>query len=300
MYSMSVLFSLAFSSMTPPARAEENDPSVPIRQFSEVLVDRRSRAIATWNAALQNFETTVRTTSPPDTTASALAGGVGLGLKVLTSTALKEVPGAAAITGGYDVLVKMQASAVAAAEASESRDVSGWIIAIRTGAANEAAQAPSAADLTDTLVAEYSSVDPGPTWTLDELAKSTATLRAAKAPTVQESELAMYEGYLNALFTNDCMGDVGLVAVAFNDDGTVASATVKGGSLGPKIASGINNTMGAAGRSGVLALKVIKRACLGDTCICYDEVGQMRMDTDDASARAILTNPANWSRMVLR
>ena len=132
-------------------------------------------------------------------------------------------------------------------------------------------------------------------WYIGGIENEMQALSQVDVPATQVLERAMYEAWINANFGGDCVDGTGIVAIAFDDDGELSSASVVAPQA-ERIAGALNDLLGAAGLDNLMDLDVVKKVCWGDTCMCFEGDNTVRMGTDDADAEAFLTSADTWAK----
>src|SRR5437868_14097769 len=120
-------------------------------------------------------------------------------------------------------------------------------------------------------------------------------MRKVQAPKSESVEVAFYVAWINQNFNSDCIDGTGTIALLFDDNGNPLSATVKA-PLGDKIAGALNNRMGAAGISLLMDLDVVKKACKGDSCMCFEGNNVVRKAGANDAVESFLKSPDTWKK----
>jgi len=175
-----------------------------------------------------------------------------------------------------------------------------WIKSTRSAVTNAFTQDQSGEDLRIQIENEYKQNDEGGRGgyiagiqtELDAM-RSIVSHEEPLIPRVERVELAMYEGWINQNFNNDCIDGTGVIVVQYDDDGAFRSATVNA-PLGEKIAGALNRVMSTAGVDQLMKLDVVKKMCEGDSCMCFEGNNEIRKHTLNEDAEAFLMSTQTW------
>jgi hypothetical protein len=66
--------------------------------------------------------------------------------------------------------------------------------------------------------------------------------------------------------------------------------------MGDKIAGALNNRMSSAGISRLMDLDVVKKACKGDVCMCFEPNNVVRKAAATDDVQAFLTSEDTWKK----
>ncbi len=272
-----------------------------IRDYVRATVEVKSKLATAYLSAIDNFQTTVQAASPKEAKPDYLGAAFKSGMKAVEKAAVSAAKSATGADLGplVDMAHAIYDEVDRAGKAAQTLSVSNWIKSTRSAVTNAFTQDQSGEDLRIEIENEYKQNDEGGRGgyiagiqiELDAM-RSIVSREAPLIPRVERVELAMYEGWINQNFDNDCIDGTGVIVVQY-DDGALSSATVNA-PLGEKIAGALNRVMSTAGVDQLMQLDVVKKMCDGDSCMCFEGNNEIRKQTLNEDAEAFLTSPQTW------
>lgn len=269
-----------------------------IRDYVVAVVETQTKLAVAYTNALADVETTFVSASPADARPDILGAMLKSGLKSLEKASVGAVKDATGIDVGplVDMLHAISDEIDKAAKAQQSLAAGDWIKSVRLDITNAYTQGQTGDALRLQIESEYNQGDAG--YRGGYIGDIENALDAARKTTVPRTELievSMYEAWIAQAFNNDCIDGTGIISLQVNDDGSAGSAAVTA-PLGDKVAGALNNIMGTAGVTNLMALNVVKKVCQGGTCMCFESDNTVRKSTDDDNALAVLSSPDTWSK----
>ena len=269
-----------------------------IRDYVQSVVEAKSKISTSYLAAIDNFQVTVQSASPAEAKPDVLGAILKSGLKTVEKQAVTAVKGATGADLGplVDMVHAVYDEVDRAQKAGQNLAVADWIRNARTAIANAYTQDQTGEALRNKLEAEYKQFDEGGRGGyIGGIQIELEAMRKVQAPKSEVVEVALYTQWINQNFNQDCMDGTGVIALMFDNDGNPVSASVKA-PLGDKIAGALNNRMGAAGISRLMDLDVVKKACKGDTCMCFEGNNVVRKAAATDDVQSFLTSPETWKK----
>jgi hypothetical protein len=237
-----------------------------IRDYVTAVTEKQIKMTLAFTGALENVESTFLTASSQEAEPQVLNVVLKSGLKFLEKTAVTAVKAQTGADLGplVELVHAVDSEIDRAAQAGQSHAAGEWIRDLRTE-----------------LVNGYTQSESGD------------ALRLVTIPRTETIEVTMYEAWVNQLFNDDCVDGTGNILVQFAEDGALQSATVNA-TYGNRVADSLNRVMMRAGVERLMDLKVVKKLCIGDSCMCFEPNNVIRKSTDDEAAEAYLTSPQTW------
>ncbi len=273
-----------------------------IRDYVHATVEVKAKLATAYLSAIDNFQTTVQAASPKEAKPDYLGAAFKSGMKAVEKTAVSAVKSATGADLGplVDMVHAIYDEVERAGKAAQTLSVANWIKSTRSAVTNAFTQDQSGEDLRLQIENEYKQNDEGGRGgyiagiqiELDAM-RSIVSREAPLVPRVERVELAMYEGWINQNFDNDCIDGTGVIVVQYDSDGAFNSATVNA-PLGEKIAGALNRVMSTAGVDQLMKLDVVKKMCEGDSCMCFEGNNEIRKHTLNEDAEAFLTSTQTW------
>jgi hypothetical protein len=259
-----------------------------IRDYVTLRDETLQALITQFNAALNNFETTIRSSSPTEAKPHILGVLAKSAVKIIE----KQITSAIHETIHVDVAPVVElAHAIndemeRAKTATTSLQVGNWITALRSSVNNVLTQQITF----EALQEQYGQSDEGGRSDIvadvgEQLNALTPVAGGLKSITNQIFECGLYEDWINAHFTNDCMDGEGNIHIDLNGDGEVVEVTVNA-PLGDKIEGAFNSRLlgqqsGAVpGLDRISGIKVGKKVSIGDRSGCFDDRNKMTKGSD--------------------
>lgn len=267
-----------------------------IRDYVRAVVETKNKMATAYLSAIDNFQTTVQSASPTEAKPDILTVVLKTGLKTIEKIAVTAVKEATQADLGplVDMVHAIYDEVERANKAAQSLEVGEWIKNARTAITNAYTQDQSGEGLRNQLESEYKNNDEGGRGGyIAGIQNELAAVNSIQVPKAEVIEVAFYTSWINQHFNNDCIDGTGIIYLQFDDDGTVKSASVNA-PQGDKIAGALNNVMSRAGVSGLMNLDVVKKACKGDACMCFEGNNVVRKAASDDSVQAFLTSPDSW------
>jgi hypothetical protein len=246
----------------------ERNRSQILLSFSNSVGTFNQRALEQYNAALENFETTIQSASVQETRADILGVIAKTALEEGFKEVSKQVLGAAApIAGAVLALAKnIKQETDRAAAASVNRSAGDWIKQMRRGVNDAFAKHGTSDVVLRGVTSAYANASEDERQVLvDEASFAAAAIEEGTwaVADVAVYERSLYEGWINGHFS--AIGRVdddisGFVDVRF-EDGDMPSAAAVVAPLGDRIGDALNTIAGSSGLSSMMELKVHKRVC---------------------------------------
>jgi hypothetical protein len=269
-----------------------------IRDYVQSVVEAKSKIATSYLAAIDNFQVTVQSASPAEAKPNILGAILKTGLKTIEKQAVTAVKGATGADLGplVDLMHAVYDEVDRAQNAAQNLAVADWIRNTRTAIANAYTQDQTGEALRNKLEAEYKKFDEGGRGGyIAGIQIELDAMRKVQAPKAEVVEVELYVSWINENFNSDCMDGTGIIALTFDNDGNPVSASVKA-PMGDKIAGALNNRMRAAGIQQLMDLGVVKKACKGDTCMCFEPHNGVRKAAATDDVQAFLTSPDTWKK----
>jgi hypothetical protein len=286
--------------MGDPASVDFDVDMQTIRDYVASVVEAKAKIATSFLTAIENFQTTVTSASPADARPNFLGAVLKSGLKSIEKASVSAVKDATGADLGplVDVIHAVSDEIDRAAAATQSLAVADWIKSARTTIANAYTQDQTGEALRLRLENEYKSNDEGGRGGyIAGIQNELAAMGKVQAPIAQIPEVSMYLAWINQNFNNDCIDGTGIVYIQYADDGTLTSASVVA-PLGDKIAGALNSQMTSAGVSRLMDLDVVKKACKGSDCMCFEGNNVVRKAATDDQNQAFLKNESTWKLAV--
>jgi GH24 family phage-related lysozyme (muramidase) len=269
-----------------------------IRDYVASVLEAKNKIATSYLSAIDNFQVTVQSASPAEAKPDILGVIFKFGLKTIEKTAITAVKTATGADLGplVELMHAVYDEIDRAEKAAQNLAVADWIKNARTAIANAYTQDQTGEALRNQIEAEYKRNDEGGRGGyIAGVQIELEAMRKVQAPKSEVVEVALYVSWINQNFNNDCIDGTGMIALLFNEDGTPKSATVTA-PLGDKIAGALNNRMSAAGISKLMDLNVVKKACKGDRCMCFEGNNVVRKAASDDAVGAFLKSPDTWKK----
>jgi len=270
-----------------------------IRDYVRAVVEAKTRIATAYLAAIDNFQTTVQSASPSEAKPDILGTILKSGLKLIEKQAVDAVKEATSVDLGplVDLVHAIYDEVDRAAKAAEGLAVAEWIKNARTAITNAYTQDQTGEALRNQIESEYKNNDEGGRGGyIAGIQNELEAIGSVQVPREEVIEVAFYSAWINQNFNEDCIDGTGIIYLQFQDDGAPTSATVVA-PLGDKIAGALNDRMAAAGVSQLMDLDVVKKACMGDVCMCFEGNNVVRKSTSDDSVQSVLSSPENWKKV---
>lgn len=269
-----------------------------IRDYVASVVEAKNKIATSSLSAIDNFQVTVQSASPAEVKPDILGAVLKSGMKSVEKavvTAVKNATGADLgpladmIHAVYDEIDRAQ-------KAAQNLAVADWIKNVRTSMANAYTQDQTGAELRNQLETEYKKFNEGGRGGyIGGIQNELEAMRKVQVPKSDVVEVALYVAWINQYFNSDCIDGTGIIALVFDDDGNPRSATVKA-PLGEKIAGALNNRMSSAGISTLMDLDVVKKACKGDSCMCFEGNNVVRKAGANDAVESFLKSSDTWKK----
>ena len=269
-----------------------------IRDYVQSVVEAKSKIATSSLAAIDNFQVTVQSASPAEAKPDVLGVILKFGLKTIEKQAISAVKGATGADLGplVELMHAVYDEVDRAQKAAQNLAVADWIRNARTAIANAYTQDQTGEALRNKLEEEYKKFDEGGRGGyIGGIQIELEAMRKVQAPKAEIVEVALYTQWINQNFNNDCMDGTGVIALMFDNDGNPVSASVKA-PQGDKIAGALNNRMSSAGISRLMDLDVVKKACKGDVCMCFEGNNVVRKAAATDDVQAFLTSEDTWKK----
>lgn len=270
-----------------------------IRDYVQAVAEAQTRLALVYTNALANVETTMQQASPAEARPEFVGAMLKSGIKAVEKFAIAAVKAqTGADLGPLVDMVHAISDELSRAEAAGASLAAGeWIKLQRTSITNAYSHAVSTTELRKRIEDEYNNGDEGQrSYYIAGIQNELAAMMTVKPPPVEKIAMSMYEAWINLHFNDDCMDGTGNIVVLFDADGALESSTVNA-PLGSRVAGAINGVMGGAGVGRVMDLQVIKKVCRDGTCMCFEQDGRIRKDTDDEAASQFLQSTDTWSQV---
>jgi hypothetical protein len=267
-----------------------------IRDYVTAVTEKQIKMTLAFTGALENVESTFLTASSQEAAPQVLNVVLKSGLKFLEKTAVTAVKAQTGADLGplVELVHAVDSEIDRAAQAGQSHAAGEWIRDLRTELVNGYTQSESGDALRQQLEDDYNQRDEGQqNWLIGGLQNEIDAVRLVTIPRTETIEVTMYEAWVNQLFNDDCVDGTGNILVQFAEDGALQSATVNA-TYGNRVADSLNRVMIRAGVERLMDLKVVKKLCIGDSCMCFEPNNVIRKSTDDEAAEAYLTSPQTW------
>ncbi len=261
-----------------------------------ILRDETLNALMTqFNAALNNFETTIRSDSPTETKPKILSVLAKSAVKLIEKEIASRVEGVGPV---IELAHAINDEMERAGKSATSLRVGNWIKSLRSSVNNVLTKQVSF----EILRKQYNESDEGERSNIvadvgEELNQLTEVADGLKAITNQIFECGLYEDWINAHFANDCMDGLGNIHIDLTEAGEISEVTVNA-PLGEKIEGAFNSRLlgqqeGAVpGLDRISDIKVGKKVSIGDRSGCFDDRNQFTKRSDFLSDEQ-LTNALN-------
>ena len=267
-----------------------------IRDYVDAVVQAQAQFTTAYGAALDCFQLTVQTASPQEASPDILGVVAKSGLKFAEKAAVTAVKDATGADLGpiVEMVQAISDETDRAAKAATARSAAEFVTGLRTAVINGYTQGSGRQAMIEQLQNDYNQNDEGGRGGyIAGIENELAATKTVHAPKVEAIEQALYEGWINQNFNQDCMDGTGIIYVQFDSSGILGSATITA-PLGDKIAGRLNTIMGPAGTSSLMDIDVVKKVCRDATCMCFEGNNVVRKDTDDNDAHAFLASGDNW------
>ena len=259
--------------MATPSAVNFDQDMQTIRDYVDAVVQAQTRVAATYSAALDSFQLTVQTASAAEVRPDVLGVVSKAGIKFAEKSAVAAVKDATGADLGplVEMLHAISDEVDRASKAATSRSVAEWINSLRTSVINSYTQGNSRQAMIEQLEREYNQNDEGGRGGyIAGIQNELDATKTVPAPKVEAVEAAMYQGWINQAFNQECIDGAGILSLQFGVDGNLVSAKVVA-PLGDRLAGRLNTIMGTAGISGLMDLDVAKKVCREDVCICFGQ-----------------------------
>jgi hypothetical protein len=267
-----------------------------INSYVQAVQEAKTRIVTAYLSAIDNFQTTVSAASPSEAKVDLLGAALKSGLKAAEKAGVAAVKSSTgADLGPIDDFIHAIADEIdRAAKASASVAVADWIKKARARIANSYTQDQTGESLKAQIINEYNQNDEGGRGGyIADIENKLSAMQSVEAPIVEIPEVAMYAGWINSNFNNDCMDGTGVISIQFDADGNFSSASVIA-PQGDKIAGALNTQIAAAGIYRLMDLDVVKRICRDDQCMCFEGNNTVRKDTESAETHDFLSSSGTW------
>jgi hypothetical protein len=267
-----------------------------IRDYVDAVVQAQAQFTTAYGAALDCFQFTVQTASPKEATPDILGVVAKSGLKFAEKAAVTAVKDSTGADLGpmVEMVHAIYDETERAAKAATARSAADFVTGLRTAIINGYTQGTGRQAMVEQLQKEYNQNDEGGRGGyIAGIENELAATKSVHAPKVEAIEQALYEGWINQNFNQDCMDGTGIIYVQYDSDGTLSSATITA-PLGDKVAARLNKIMGPAGANSLMNIDVVKKVCRDATCMCFEGNNVVRKDTDDDDAHAFLASSDQW------
>ena len=269
-----------------------------IRDYVQSVSEAKSKIATSYLSAIDNFQVTVQSASPAEAKPDILGVILKTGLKTVEKQAVTAVKAATGADLGplVDLMHAVYDEIDRAQKAAQNLAVAEWIKNARTAIANAYTQDQTGEALRNRLETEYKQFDEGGRGGyIAGIQIELEAMRKVQAPKSEVVEVALYVSWINQNFNSDCMDGTGIIALMFDNDGNPLSATVKA-PQGDKIARALNNRMSAAGINRLMDLEVVKKACKGDSCMCFEDNNGVRKAGATDDVESFLKSPETWKK----
>ena len=244
---------------------------------------------------MNNFETTIRFASPTEATPKILGVLAQSAVKLIEKEVASAIEGVTHVDVGpvVELVHAINDEMERADKATTSLQVGNWVKSLRSSVNNVLTEQTSF----EVLRKQYEDSDEGERSNIvadvgEELNQLTAVADGLKAITNQIFECGLYEDWINAHFTNDCVDGPGNIHIDLSEDGEISEVTVNA-PLGDKIEGAFNS--GPLGKGFVPELdriadiKVGKKVSIGDRCGCFDDRNEMTKGSDFLSDEQLMS-----------
>lgn len=259
-----------------------------IRDYVTLRDETLQQLITQFNVGLNNFETTIRSSSSTEAQPNILKVVTKSAVKLIENTVTNSIKEAAHIDIGPVVeLVHAINDEMERAGASLTNlQVGNWIAGLRSSVNNVLTKQTSF----EVWRKQYEDSDEGERSNLvadigEELNALTEVADALKAIPNQVFECGLYEDWISAHFANDCMNGVGNIHIDLDEDGTIIEVTINA-PLGDKIEGAFNSRLlgqkdsSVPGLERISDIKVGKKVSIGDRSGCFDDRNEMTKGSD--------------------
>lgn len=265
-----------------------------IRDYVTLRDGTLSVLITQFNAGLNDFETTIRSSSPTEAEPHIL----GVLAKSAVKLIEKQLASSIDKTTGVNVAPVIElAHAIndemeRARTATTSLEVGNWIKGLRSSVNNVLAGQTSF----EMLKQQYDQSDEGARSNLiadvgEELNQLTAVADGLKALKNQMFECGLYEDWINAHFANDCAEGLGNIHIDLTEEGEIEAVTVNA-PLGDKIEGAFNSGLlkrgVVPGLDRVQDIKVGKKVSIGSRFGCFDDQNLLTKGSDFVSDELLI------------
>lgn len=267
-----------------------------IRDYVTLRDDTLRVLITQFNAALNNFETTIRSSSPTEAKPNILGVLAKSAVKIIEKQVASTVETAVHVDIGpvVELAHAINDEMERAKNASTSLEVGNWIKGLRSSVNNVLTQQISF----EVLQKQYADDESGRSDLVADVGEQLNALGAVadglKSITNQVFECGLYEDWINAHFANDCVDGEGNIHIDLDENGDVIEVTVNA-PLGDKIEGAYNTRLLLPGRDSipgldhVSAIKVGKKVSIGTRCACFDDRNRLTKGSDFVSDDRFVT-----------
>lgn len=270
-----------------------------IRDYVALVEQVKARLATTQLEALANVETTLQSAAPTDATSEVMSKLTQAGIKLLeeaVSSAAKKFAGVE-IAPLFELVHIAYEAVDTAKNAQSSLSAADWLRDLRSELTNGYAQSPNGETLREQLEQEYNANDEGGRGGyIAGIENERDALKALQLPLMESVELAMYESWINAHFSGDCMAGPGLAVIQFDADRNLESATLDAPE-GEQVAHAMNGRLAKARKRSLMDLDIVKRLCVDDDCACFEGNNVVRKPASSDENQAWLSSPEAWAQL---
>jgi len=276
-----------------------------IREYVTLRDGTLQAMIGQFNVGLNDFETTIRSSSALEAESRVVG--------VLAKSALKTITSAINAETGVNIAPVVELGQAINAEmeraraAATSLEVGDWIRRLRSSVNNVLTQQIGF----DAFRSQYENSDEGQRSNIvadvgEQLNQLRPVADSLRTIGNKVFELGLYEDWINGHFTGDNVEGQGNIHIDFDEAGSLHAVTVNA-PLGDRIEGAFNTglfgPLGAEaavpGLARISDIKVPKKVTIGDRCGCFDDRNVMTKGSDflsDERLTASLHTPLRFAR----